>query len=479
MAGRGGSGAGVGVLVTITVLGLLSLGLFVSTIVFYSNMQKAQADLAQAEQGLSEFVNAQERQDPRIAQLADTARAQRQTVVGYLLSNLERAVGSITSRAPRATADAALERLDAVQLEGVARSTGWSGQGQPPSVRQLVSGSSFEELLRRVDSGVNLITSRLAAAERAKEVAENDLRNEQERSQARDAQHRQTLAAINDELARYRAELEQYQTGINRHRDDMDARVAGLRQSTEDREAELLDRIASLEDQRLDLLDQIERLRGERKTDLFEGRPEESLVDGRVVASDPAEGTATIDLGSRDKIRIGMTFAVYEEASAIRPDAEGGYPRGKASLEVIRINETSAVCRIVAERAGNPVVRGDVIANAVYDPRKVYKFLVVGNFDTNRDGTPTEAERTGIVAMINAWGGEVVDELSGDVDFLVMGSRPVLPPAPSIDAPIPVVEQYVEAQQVIARYDELFQQAAATSLPVLNENRLRTLIGGF
>jgi hypothetical protein len=219
-------------------------------------------------------------------------------------------------------------------------------------------------------------------------------------------------------------------------------------------------------------------LRGERKKDLFQGQPEESLVDGRVVAADPAEGTATIDLGRNAKIRVGMTFSVYEEPSAIRPDESGQYPAGKAALEVIRIDDNSAICRVLRERSGNPVVRGDVIANAVYDPSKQYKFLVVGNFDANRDGIATEDERRGIVAMIKDWGGLVTEELTGDVDFLVMGQRPALPPEPPINAPIPVVEQYVQAQNVIERYNRLFQQAGSTSIPVLNENRLRTLIGG-
>ena len=477
MAGRGGTS--VGIMVTITILGLLSLGLFVSTIVFYGNLNKAEGELAAAQQGLSEYINAQERQDPRISTIADTARRDNKTVVGYLNDSQQQAVSTITNRADRGTYNDAMERLDGVRLDAIARATGWSGQGEAPSLAQLVNGKSFEELLRQLNGSWEIQESRIVSAETAKEVAENDLRNEQDRSQARDAQHRTTLAAINDELARYRTEVEQYRTGIDQHRTDIDTRLAGIQSGAASREDELLDRIAALEEETLDQRDQIERLRGDRKADLLEGRPEESLVDGRVVAIDPAERTATIDLGSKDNIRVGLTFAVYEESSAIRLNDAGEYPRGKAALEVIRVDGRSAICRVTSERAGNPVVKGDVLANAVYDPKKVYKFMVVGNFDVNRDGIATEAERVSIAALIAEWGGVVTDELSGDVDFLVMGARPTLPPPPPLDAPIPVVEQYVQAQQVIARYDELFQQAAATSLPVLNQNRLRTLLGGF
>ena len=477
MAGRGG--AGVGVVVTISILSILSLGLFVSTIVFYGNLNKVTGERDLAQQGLSEYINAQQRNDPRIAQIAETARQNRETVVGYLNDNLGRAISTISSRADRGTLETTLERLDTVRLPGIAKATGWSGQGEPPSLKDLVARDSFDDLLAKANTHIATLEDRIDSAMQAKTVAEADLQNEQERSRARDAAHRATLAAINDELARYRAEVEAYRTGTDQHRNDMDVRVMEIRLDSESRETNLLDRLTALENEKLDLLDQIERLRGDRKADLFEGRPEESLVDGHVVAADPAEGTATIDLGNADKIRVGMSFAVYEEPSAIRPDADGNYPRGKASLEVIRIDDTSAICRIISERSGNPVVRGDIIANAVYDPNKTYKFLIIGNFDTNRDGIATDAERLGITAMIADWGGQFTEELTGDVDFLVMGQRPNLPPEPPIQAPIAIVEQFVQAQQVIARYDELFEQATATSMPVLNENRLRTLIGGF
>ena len=67
--------------------------------------------------------------------------------------------------------------------------------------------------------------------------------------------------------------------------------------------------------------------------------------------------------------------------------------------------------------------------------------------------------------------------LSGEVDFLVLGSRPVVPPQPSADAPVAVVQEFIRLRNIAREYDKLFEQAAATSIPVLNENRLRTLIG--
>jgi hypothetical protein len=119
-----------------------------------------------------------------------------------------------------------------------------------------------------------------------------------------------------------------------------------------------------------------------------------------------------------------------------------------------------------------------VVANAIYDPNKVYTFLVYGNFDANGDGIATQHEAEDVKAVIAAWGGKTTSELTGDVDFLVLGQRPQLPPRPGVNSPLPVVLEYQRIDQMANRYDELFQQATSTSVPVLNENRLYTLIGG-
>src|SRR5262249_7074798 len=133
--------------------------------------------------------------------------------------------------------------------------------------------------------------------------------------------------------------------------------------------------------------------------------------------------------------------------------------------------------RITREVKGNPIVRGDVIANALYDPNKVYTFMVYGNFDPSGGGIPNQQGAEDIKAMIAAWGGKVADDLSGNVDFLVLGDRPLLPPQPGVNDPVNVVQIYMAASDKAQKYDKLFETAAATSLPVLNQNRLYTLIG--
>ena len=169
---------------------------------------------------------------------------------------------------------------------------------------------------------------------------------------------------------------------------------------------------------------------------------------------------------------------MYPDAGSIRPDPRtGDYARGKATLEVTRVDDTTSTARVLSSQRGNPVIRGDVMANALYDPAKVYSFLVFGNFDTNGDGLASADEQTDVKAQIQEWGGNITQALSGDVDFLVLGSRPVLPPTPPADAPVPVVQEFIRLKRTVQEYDRLLEQATATSIPVLNQNRLFTLTG--
>ncbi|MBL8223568.1 MAG: hypothetical protein JNL62_30330, partial [Bryobacterales bacterium] len=62
---------------------------------------------------------------------------------------------------------------------------------------------------------------------------------------------------------------------------------------------------------------------------------------------------------------------------------------------------------------------------------------------------PTALERQDAETMITAWGGLIVPDLSGDVDFLVLGERPVLPPRPGADAPLEVVQEFIRRQREV------------------------------
>ncbi len=432
MASRSG-GAGVGVGITVALLGVGCLALFILTIVFYSKFQERQRAYTQLESQTADFVKESERQNDAIARIKSLAGQERKSVVGYLNDSLRTTMQKVTG-APGDTVEQLTAKLGSI--EGAA------------------SGNLLG-VIRARDGEIARLEAELAAVDEDRQTALANLANESARVAGLQESHQKTLAALNDQIDRYKAEVEAYRQEVNDTKSIMDKAVTEARNQLATEKSVMGERIAALDNQVLILNDQIKTLRQEKGDDILQPANEASLVDGMIATVNPAEGQVFINLGRRDKVILGMTFAVYSDPTAIRPGPTGDYPRGKASIEVISVGEDSSTARVIpgTEARGNPVVKGDVVANAIYDPRKVYKFVV------------------------RAWGGVVADELAGDVDFLVLGSKPVLPPAPRPTDPYGIVEEYMRRDAIVREYEATYQQAIATSMPVLNENRLYTLIG--
>ena len=118
-------------------------------------------------------------------------------------------------------------------------------------------------------------------------------------------------------------------------------------------------------------------------------------MDGEVIEVTGRGDQIYIDRGKKDQIVLGMTFEVYDDAAQLRPDEEGNFPRGKASAQVVKIGDSTSTAKVTRSTRGRPVVSGDVVANAIYDPNYTFKFLVHGRFDVNGDGRAT-LEETGL-----------------------------------------------------------------------------------
>jgi len=309
-------------------------------------------------------------------------------------------------------------------------------------------------------------------------AAQEDLQNETNSKLELIKSHEETIARLQAQVEQQRQEVEQYRSDVGDSREFMEGQISIEREQAAVEIADLESRLADRQREILNLQEQLRGLRRDTATDRLTPAPEESLADGSVLDVYPAQREVVINRGREDKVILGMLFSVYDQNTRIRPNpVSGEYPRGKAAVEIIGIDPTTARGRIVSEIAGNAVVAGDVIVNPFYDPDKVYKFVVYGNFDTDGDGVSTARERTDVAALIKSWNGVVEDDLSGDTDFLVLGNRPVLPPEPPGSVPIEVIREWVRLREAVDRYDELLEGARSTSIPVLNQNRLLTLIG--
>ena len=459
MAAR--TGASVGVAVAITVLAVFSFTFFVLAVVFFGQAQNAKAKAADAERAIEQTIAEVERNDPAIQDFDQAARAERMTLVGYLVKERRELLRAVTGE-PDLTMDQFAARVEPFR-EGATSESG-----------------TVLDLLR----------------DRDRAIAEKDASIDQT---TRD--YEAALARADAEAARADALAADFDTAGESLRGDVSAYTTGVDElrrrygSIEDRMATENERLRSLVSQIRDdtnstigqlqndvlvLQNQLAICRGEQGGNTIQPKAEEALVDGRIDAVDPASGEVIVSIGRDQKAVIGMTFAIYSTGADIRVEpGTGEYAGAKGVIEITRVEKTFSRARVIRESRGDAIVRGDVIANAVYDPNKVYKFVIYGSFDRNGDGIATELERDDVASLIRQWGGEVVDTLEGDVDFLVLGQKPEIGPPPPPGAPAEILDEYVRRQRQVARYDDLLGRAQDRSLSVLNENRLRTLIGEY
>jgi hypothetical protein len=433
---------------------ILVVVLFVLTVVFYFQAEAAKRDVNNMEAANAEFITPAERSQDAVNQLKTQATAERKSLVAFLVDNRRDVMQRFTG-SPSDSLAVVEQKLGTLP-----------GADSAPLYQVAVDLNRANQDLR----------SRLDRAEDAVQRAQQDAANETARVASIEAGFQETIDRLTAEVASYRDEVESLRGDYGQARLGMDSRVSDIRTRADDRVSILS---AQLDQARADLRAAEERereLRGQGRTTGVRPRAEESLVDGVIVEINERDRQVTINRGDQHKVTLGMTFAVYNDASDITPDAQGNYPRGKANLEVIRVLSDRSIARINGAVAGRPILNGDVVANAVYDPNKTYKFVVYGFFDADGDGVETFAETRSIEASIRGWNGRVVDTLSGDVDFLVLGARPTLPPEPDITATANEIMQYQEALTRVERYDSLFNSASA-GVPVLNQNRFYTLIG--
>lgn len=451
------SGAGTGVVVSLVVFVMTTVFLLVLTIVFYAGRAEAQEERAAAAAALNQYVRQNERNQDLFRGF-EAAATQRNESVAQHLHNRLQAVMRYVDGDPSTS----LERL-----QGRLSRFGVADSGVVANVLQDIhrERNQSREEVESLKSQLERQESELAQARRQMD----QLRNSQQ----------QELASVQQQIAGYRTAAEEYRRELETTKQTMNASVDRLHDQYENRITDLENETDELYRERVLLMSRVEDLQARLSADRIRAQDPATLVDGRVIDASGASDQVFIDRGRQHRIVLGMTFEVYDDAASIRPNPQGELPRGKASLQVIRVGDTTSTAKVIRSVPGRPVVRGDVIANAVYDPNYQFKFLVHGLFDLDGDGRATEAERQYIENMIVQWGGIVVhgDELPGDLDFLVLGEHPREPAPLREDASQREMQDWLRRRAELERYEQLFRQAREAQIPVLNANRFFVLIG--
>ncbi|MDY7110536.1 MAG: hypothetical protein SYC29_18040 [Planctomycetota bacterium] len=433
---------------------LATVFLLVLTIVFYAGQTDALDQAARAEKDLANYVTPQQRNMDQYKNFEQAAG--RQSVAAYLNGRFENLMAYVDG-----SPGTSMEKLQA-DFERFAVND---------SVRATLD--RMQRDLRNDEIEIESLERKLA--DRDEEIAEKDA----EIARMKEA-HQDELNEVTQEIVAYREAAEQYQRMVNEA-------IADWENAQTELEDQYRGQITDLEDE-LDAVGQ-ELVLARSRLNEFEGILDEirfkakdpaELVDAQVIDTDPANEQVFINRGRNDRIVLGMSFEVYDDDASISVNPETRMlPRGKASVKVVKVGETTSTCKITRSVRGRPVVRNDVLANAVYDPERRFKFLIHSKFDVDGDGRPSEAEAEYLRSLVVEWGGEVVfgNELPGDLDFLVLGEQPPLPPPLPPGATDLQISEWLRKRQAHERYNELFRRASEAQIPVLNSNRFFILIG--
>jgi len=195
--------------------------------------------------------------------------------------------------------------------------------------------------------------------------------------------------------------------------------------------------------------------------------------DGKVLTAVPGDEVVYINLGRQHGLTLGLQFAVYSARTGIPEDG-----RGKAQIEVVSIFPASAECRIVNVAGNEVILEADLIANPVYDPTRPLTFVVLGEFDLNRDGLPDRDGAATLESLIANWGGKVSSELTPLTDFVVLGAAPRRPkPTGEATDQSAQAASTDPAQKAWARYNELLETASTLSVPLLTQDVFLSFLG--
>lgn len=441
-------------LIAFVVLWLITLTLFI--LQFTSNQQLLNRAMT-AEKARNDFGN-----PPQYYR--DEAAARRSNVAAVMNDHLQEYAGLVTGSRDDVW-PAAKQKIDAL-LADVASSTNQAvnpGDTLATAIARLndlrggarLEADALQKTRKDLEADKAALTSQLKAVSETFEKQVSELNNKL--TSARE----EHLEALRQKDAQLRDMEDQIKS--------LTTQVVSL-----EREGTTLARDKDIEIGRLTTL--VDDLQGQvraLKPSSFNPQAILTKADGRVARAVPGSDVVYLNLGSKDHVRVGMGFEVFSPMHRATSDL-----RGKASLEVVHVMDSTCECRVTRRTAGDPIVEGDIVVNIAYERDRKPKFVVRGTFDLNYDGVPDFDGVEQVAAMVREWGGQVADKLDETVDFVIVGSPPTVPtPVSGAPATEVVLDQArrraAEAEQLRSEID----QAQRMYIPVITQNQFLFLIG--
>jgi len=454
--------SGTGMAVALVIFVLLFVFALGAAIVVYTKVEDTDKRAADNATALEEYVKPNERTRKEVQDVRELIRSEKkgESVVGRLVAENEKLRRTIATDLP------ALRSLPDY-LKG----------------KKVADGKDLLSHIETLRSDVATLTTRELAEKTAKEAMEvkiaaleKEKKDLEDKYRAADAARTASITQIGQAVTDNKTAADTTFTGLQeaqtKSAEEAKKEFEKFAQEIQTRDAE----IAELR-RRIQQLTQIINPGGSKGSEVNPALQ----VDGVILSTIPSDNLVTIDLGENHHVLLGLTFEVFDKKTGVAKDQFGDV-RGKASIEVVRVKGSSSECRVVRSERGKTILEGDVIANAVYDKHRTFKFYVYGNFDIDNDGRSSPTDTRRIKSMITQWGGIVADEFAYDVDFLLLGVRPQVPKLPEGGQDIRTPDE-IEAAAAIERdrlkYEQLVGDAGLLRIPVLNQNRFLWLIGYY
>lgn len=346
---------------------------------------------------------------------------------------------------------------------------------------QVTKTSSLTDTITRLSDRLAQLNQERNDLAKQVEAAKNETQQVIAKRDELLKQKDQEIAKITTEMQGREAQLagfrQQTEGTVEQIRTSSNTTLTQAQQQNEQLTAQLNQATATIKqkDQQIEQL--TTRLKGVRVN------PNEASIqkpDGQIVRL-PGNNLAVINLGLGDRVVQGMTFEVHDKYTGIPAlgadgTREGDMPTGKGSIEVVRIGPGFSECRIIRKEPGISMIQGDLIVNLVYDKTQKYNFVVYGEFDLDGDGRSAPGDGEVIRRLITQWGGNVVNDVNVNTDFVVMGVEPKVETTPPADDAV-AIAAHQRAVAALDKYLDVRKQAMSLNVPILNQNRFLNFVG--
>ncbi len=394
-------------------------------ILFYTRVETAEQEAQEARAELNQVISSSDENNPTLARLTAEGSG---TTVNRLIAN----VGDLEAEIVRLQSQLvdANDRLATTQTQlETAQSQNESNQAslqQASQSRQQLAG----ELRGQVQSLTSTVNSISAENDRLKGLVDT---------------------SIEEVDQTYRSQIESLQTQLR----EQENQGAQLSRTIEDLQYQL--------------------------SILTGTAPVPSAVasaDATIVSQLPEQNKVYLDIGRNDGLQPGMAFQVFDPDTLVRLEGED-LEEGKAVVDIINVNDTTSVGRIVTTEGNVQVRNGDKLVNVVFEPGRVYTFHLFGQFDLDYDESPDDGGLEQVENMVRRFNGRLADELSFSTDYLVLGVEPELPTRPDDELDLIQMKEYRVQLENFNAYQGRITQARELGIPVLNQNRFFNLVGYF